>query len=298
MSSELKLEVSGIEIEQYLSFAHKTELKQINSESGPIQISPTVTATSQTESREIELVVDILTSEKQKIHLDNLLDAHSLQWINSNYDYIVAASRHKSEAGKPALLVHCPGNYGTAEAGGQPKSLAKSSAILQFLLFRGLKLFKEKHLFDFPIDLEVTHHGPTELTPPIAFIELGSSDNEYNNPTGGLIIAKSIILAALTLATEPKASSFGLIVCLGFGGMHYAGNFSKKFDEGFAFSHIVSKYHIAEINKQMIEKMIEKSLEPPQLFVIDWKSLKSEEKHDLTTILKELNLPIARSSNL
>ncbi len=242
--------------------------------------------------------MDILTTDKPKINIDNVLDPASLHFINENYDFIIAASRHKSEAGKPALLVHCPGNYGAAEAGGKPKALAKSSAILQFLLFRGLKLFKEKHTFDFPIDLEVSHHGPTELLPPIAFIELGSSENEYNNPTGALIIAKSILLTSLAIATEPKASSFGLVVCLGFGGMHYAGNFSKKLDEGFAFSHIVSKYHIAEINKQMVEKMIEKSLETPKLFVIDWKSLKSEEKNKLLTILKELNLPIVRSSNL
>lgn len=298
-SVEQALELTAQEFKQHPINNVDPEIKkQINSESGPISLDSAEGLLEFQDNMQITLNLDIISTDHSKIHLDTDLEKADLDFLNENYDFLIAASQHKSEAGQPALLVHCPGNFEAADAGGFPGKISMSCAVLQNFLYNNLILFNDKHNFNFPVDLEVTHHGPSIMKPPIVFIELGSSDKEYDDPVGGLVVAKSIILGSLMISSKPKGSNFGLIVCLGFGGMHYAANFSKRLETGFAFSHICSKHHVDNLTKEMVEQMVARTIEKPALCVLDWKSMKSAQKQKIISILQELNLPIARSSNL
>ena len=61
------------------------------------------------------------------IHLDDL----KLAGTDIIFDYIIIASRHRSQSSRPALLVHTTGNWGNdAEYGGNPRELSQASAFL------------------------------------------------------------------------------------------------------------------------------------------------------------------------
>ena len=79
---------------------------------------------------------DVYIIEEDSIHaedVDKQVDA----------DFIIFATRHKSEAGTPSLSVHAPGNWHKAEAGGQPEKICPTSAQALKFLFQQLTIVQE-----------------------------------------------------------------------------------------------------------------------------------------------------------
>ena len=64
----------------------------------------------------------------------------------------------------------------------------------------------------YDVTLEVTHHGPTELSVPSLYAEIGSTETQWKDPEAGEVVAKAIL--AVSLEKVPAG--------LGFGGGHYA----------------------------------------------------------------------------
>ena len=228
------------------------------------------------------------------IHLDDL----KLVGTDINFDYIIIASRHRSQTSRPALLVHTTGNWGNdAEYGGNPRELSQASALLRKSGFLSLIFNAQKvNLEEFAIDVEVTHHGPSVLMKPLIFIELGSSEKEWKNKAAAEVVANSIFDTIL------KFLQFHLNgdqeIGLGFGGTHYAPNFSRLEQEhNIAFSFICPKYFIKDLNNLMIDQMIENTIEKIDYFVIDWKGTNSEEKQHLMNILKEYDIPVRKTKD-
>ena len=60
---------------------------------------------------------DFYLVDKEIIYTENL----DLEKINQ-YDFIIFASKHKSEKGQKALTVHAPGNFRSNEFGGEKRS--------------------------------------------------------------------------------------------------------------------------------------------------------------------------------
>ncbi|MDD5025155.1 MAG: D-aminoacyl-tRNA deacylase, partial [Methanoregula sp.] len=97
-------------------------------------------------------------------------------------DVVIFLSRHSSVNPTPVLTVHVTGNFGNAELGGTPRTLAPAAPAMMQATLRALA----RHCPDgYRVSYEVTHHGPTGLTHPSFFVEIGSTENEWNDPVAG-----------------------------------------------------------------------------------------------------------------
>ncbi len=102
-------------------------------------------------------------------HIDTQIDA----------DVLIFLSRHYSANPVPVLTVHVTGNFGTAEVGGTPRTLAPAAPAMMQATLRALR----KHCPEgYRVSYEVTHHGPTGLSHPSFFVEIGSTEKEWTDP--------------------------------------------------------------------------------------------------------------------
>ena len=220
----------------------------------------------------------------------------------------IFASRHKSESAKPALLAHVTGNWtDDADLGGNPREICIASANLlrkAYLLLLEEKKKKTEELSDFSVNVEVTHHGPTNLKYPLLFVELGSNETYWNNEPGAYAIGRVI----LRLVSYLKQNNFDidlpskelLGVGIGFGGPHYASTFDRALRSiPIAFSHIMPKYAVEKVSKEIVSAMITRTIEKISWFILDWKGLNRAQKDVLIPILETFDsIPIRRAKRM
>jgi len=211
---------------------------------------------------------------------------------------ILFASRHASQTARPAFLSHVTGNWGNeADFGGNSRELNNASALLFKAGFLSLsEQYERSNLKHFELDIEVTHHGPTTLKRPILFMELGSSKDDWIINDAGKVVSNAIIEAIFKYINFTKIKNQKIGV--GFGGMHYAPQFKKLvLETNIALSHICPKYHIKELNNDLIAQIINKTMEKIDFFIIDWKGINSEEKKHLIPMLETFNIPIKKTKD-
>ncbi|MFW9826352.1 MAG: D-aminoacyl-tRNA deacylase [Candidatus Thorarchaeota archaeon] len=230
-----------------------------------------------------------------------LIFLNDLKLENSklNPDYLIFASRHTSKTARPAFLVHTTGNWSkNADFGGAPQELSKTSALLHKAAF--ISLIEQVYpptLNKFAIDIEVTHHGPTNLNKPLIFTELGSSKEEWKINDAGELLSNSIINTIQKFINYKE--DFNQIIALGFGGTHYAPNFQRLIiNKDIAMSFICPKYYIRELNEILIRKMIKNTSERVDYFLIDWKGTNSIDREHLIPILENFNVPIKKTKDM
>ena len=134
--------------------------------------------------------IKIIHSEKDGVesnHLDSAIDSK----------LYIFASRHRAASETPALLIHPTGNWSNITLAGRENELSYTSSRV---LKSGLKKLQEKkekfNLENFKVDMEVTHHGPTELRTPLVFMELGSSEQFWIHEEGASAVGEAIIETA------------------------------------------------------------------------------------------------------
>jgi len=202
---------------------------------------------------------------------------------------IIFASRHAAESGIPAFLAHTPGNW-TDEAlyGGRPRSVCIAMPIHLAKVVRVLERAREEEGFsDWRCGLEVTHHGPYLERTPAMFVELGSTYKEWRNDKAAEVVAQAI---AETLNVSEDGP-----VAVGFGGPHYAPQFSEVvLTEELAVSHIVPKYAFPKVSARELRLAIERSVVRPSVALIDWKSLKSHERQMVVEVCNEAGLHVRK----
>ncbi|MCU4741890.1 D-aminoacyl-tRNA deacylase [Natronoglomus mannanivorans] len=131
-------------------------------------------------------------------------------------DLLVFASRHAGDTG--ALLTgHFTGNFGPAEFGGENEALAEACPNALAVL---REAFEEYAPSEYDVGLECTHHGPTDVGCPSLFAELGSSDEQWDDPAGAEAVARAILALR---GTEPHRET----QLVGFGGNHYVPRFER-----------------------------------------------------------------------
>ncbi len=203
---------------------------------------------------------------------------------------VIFASRHRSESGEPTLTVHAPGNVvNKADFGGRPGSLAWAHPQRMKAALMALKQAKDEFgLTEYSVSLEVTHHGPTELTIPAMFVEIGSSEGQWIDEKAGRAVAKAILAGG----SKPIDSQS----CVGFGGGHYATKHTKiTLEEDIAIGHIFSKYaFIAGFEPYLIEASFKKTYGGCRLASIDWKGIRGDSRRRLIEVLAELNIEVIR----
>jgi|TARA_Y100000310_G_scaffold256634_1_gene264471 D-aminoacyl-tRNA deacylase len=232
---------------------------------------------------------DFYLIDNEIIHTENL----DLEKINQ-YDFIIFASCHRSEKGGKTLSIHAPGNWRDAELGGIKGKVSKTSAFFQKQIFEKLnKNSKKYHLKDYKLTLECTHHGPL-IDKPCIFIEIGSTENEWNDRKAGFIIAKTISDIIKKFKENPYNE-----IAIGIGGPHYCPNFNKiQLNSNIALSHIIPSYTLP-ITEEMIKEAIEKTDEEIDFALLDWKGLgKAEHRDRVVRILERLYIRHKKTSDI
>ncbi|MHA1381386.1 MAG: D-aminoacyl-tRNA deacylase [Candidatus Helarchaeota archaeon] len=227
--------------------------------------------------------IDLIITNKKLIYSDHLNCLET--------DLFIFGSKHKSESERPSLLAHPTGNW-TKEAafGGNPKELAIAPAFAIKEAVIELRNQKEKLNLPFDVTMEVSHHGPTNLTKPLVFIELGSNEKHWKNELGAEAVAKTIMKVA--------SSKNRYKTVIGFGGTHYCPNFNRLiFNTDFAASHIAPKYVLDNID-DMINEAIEKTMENVEMAVLDWKGMNSKQKKLVINKLKNIDLKFCKINEL
>lgn len=199
-------------------------------------------------------------------------------------DLIIFISRHASIKPVPVLTVHVTGNYRAAELGGDPGTLTPTSPAMMQAVLRSLA----RHCPEgYQVAYEVTHHGPTGLSIPSFFVEIGSTEKEWTDPVAGRAVAESIL----------TATAINAIPLIGFGGTHYA---VRETDLALstrgAFGHIAHTREVPFISSQMARRMLEQS--GAQAAYIDRKALNREDLNRLVSMLDELSIPRLTGSEI
>lgn len=211
--------------------------------------------------------------------LDNYLDV----------EYYIVLSRHSSKAKIKSLTVHHPGNpTNNAEAGGKPRELSIAFPPMAKKLITLLdKYATEENLKEeYDVTLEVTHHGPTSLSKPIVFIEIGSSPEEWSDERARNLVARVVVDSITNTLPECMPST-------GFGGGHYARKHTKiMLTTNYCLGHIFSKHVIDYIDEEIILQAIKRSKPQSNNIIIEKKGVKSAQRKKIKEIANKLGLSI------
>jgi D-aminoacyl-tRNA deacylase len=201
---------------------------------------------------------------------------------------IIFASRHRSKEEINSLTVHCTGNPSEeARIGGHPKELAVSSPPAMKSILTEMKRLAEEKGLKYNITLEVTHHGPTELSIPSLYAEIGSTETQWKDPEAGEVVAKAILTVSLDKVP----------VAIGFGGGHYAmRQTGLLFETKISFGHNFPKHQLEHVDEALIKQAVEKSSADFAYF--DRKSMKSEDRKRISEILDKLGLSVLKESEI
>jgi D-aminoacyl-tRNA deacylase len=201
---------------------------------------------------------------------------------------IIFASKHRGKEEVNSLTVHCTGNPSEeARLGGRPKELAVSSPPAMKSILKEMKRLAEEKGLKYDVTLEVTHHGPTELSVPSIYTEIGSTEKQWEDLEAGEVAAKAIL--AVSLEEVP--------VALGFGGGHYAmRQTGLLLETDISFGHNFPKYQLDFVDEALIRQAVEKSNADFAYF--DRKSMKSEDRNRISAILEKLGLKVLKESEI
>lgn len=214
----------------------------------------------------------------------------------NQYDFVIFASKHRSESGEKTLSIHAPGNWALtpSKMGGKPGKICPTSAQFLKQAFEKLNQNVEKHyLKDYKVTLECTHHGPL-IEKPCMFIEIGSTETEWKDRRAGFVIAHTI----KQIIEEFKPNPYNEIA-IGIGGPHYCPNFNKiQLNSNIAISHIIPSY-VLPLKEEMIKEAIEKTKEEIDLAILDWKGIKNAGiRKQITETLDKFYIRYERTSHI
>jgi len=235
-----------------------------------------------------------MKKEKEIFHSDHfdllIIDtpAISADWLEEKYQYdgFVFLSKHAAESGVLALTCHSTGNFSEAKFGGNDKEVAIPYPDLQKLYLQ--KLWEHKDDFaEFQITIEATHHGPTFLSKPVIFIEIGTTEKQWNDVTLCESVAK-IVLEVM----KNKNKTHPFAIC--FGGTHYPGKFTSMLLEGkYALGTVIPKHALEFLDHNIFSHILQRN-QGATVALLDEKGLGSNKQKILdllsSTKLEVINL--------
>jgi D-aminoacyl-tRNA deacylase len=213
--------------------------------------------------------------------------AISADWIEEKYQYdsYVFLSKHASESGTLALTCHSTGNFSEAQFGGFPRQIAIPHPHLQKSYMKHLWT-KRNNFPKFEITIEATHHGPTALNKPTLFIEIGTTQKEWNDKKLCENVAKIIIEE---ICKEPEKHK----VAICFGGTHYPKKFNKELIEGeFALGTVVPKHALDNLDDTLFSHILDRNKEAKYVLV-DWRGL-GQNKQKIVNLIQTTDLEMIK----
>jgi len=213
--------------------------------------------------------------------------AISADWIEEKYQYdsYVFLSKHASESGTLALTCHSTGNFSEAQFGGLPRQIAIPHPHLQKSYMKHL-WEKRNNFSKFEITIEATHHGPTALNKPALFIEIGTTQKEWNDKNLCENVAKIIVEE---VCKEPEKHK----VAICFGGTHYPQKFNKELIEGeFALGTIVPKHALDNLDDILFSHILDRNREA-KYALVDWRGL-GKNKQKVVNLIQNTDLEMIK----
>ena len=202
----------------------------------------------------------------------------------------IFVSKHVSSSGRAALTVHATGNL-TREAkfGGYPEEVSHVDPSMIRRALRALKEGTVRAGVQIDVTMEATHHGPTNLSMPVCFVEIGSGEKEWADPVLGEVAANAV-MSALARAEE------SLPTAVGFGGTHYSAKHTRICTEGdYAIGHLVSSHSFdGGVSERVIGDSFSKTTGSCNTAIVDWKGLHSDDRRKLIASLEAAGRDIVR----
>ena len=209
--------------------------------------------------------------------------------IPSDVSTAIFVSKHVSSSARPALTVHATGNL-TKEAkfGGNPEEVSYVNPSITRRALRALKEGAGQAGVQIEVTMEATHHGPTSLSMPVCFVEIGSGEKEWADPVLGEIAANAVMSAIDVEETPPTA--------VGFGGTHYSAKHTHICMEGnYAIGHLVSSHSFdGGVSERVITDTFSKTTGSCNTAIVDWKGLHSNDRRKLVASLEAAGREIVR----
>ncbi len=210
--------------------------------------------------------------------------------IPSDVVTTIFVSKHASTSGRAALTVHTTGNL-TKEAkfGGNPEEVSHVDPSIIRRILKALKAGVSQAGIQIEVTMEATHHGPTNLSMPVCFVEIGSGESEWKDPVLGGIAANAVMSAIANVEeTRPTA--------VGFGGTHYSAKHTSICMEGdYAIGHLVSSHSFdGGVSERVISDTFSKTTGSCNTAIVDWKGLHSSDRRKLIASLEAAGREIVR----
>jgi D-aminoacyl-tRNA deacylase len=210
--------------------------------------------------------------------------------IPSDVAAAIFVSKHVSSSGRAALTVHTTGNL-TKEAkfGGNPEEVSHVDPSIIRHTLNALKSGVSHAGVQIDVTMEATHHGPTNLSMPVCFVEIGSGEKEWTDPVLGEIAADAVISAIEKIGeTYPTA--------VGFGGTHYSAKHTRICMDGdYAIGHLVSSHSFdGGVSERVIGNTFNKTTGSCNTAIVDWKGLHSNDRRKLIASLEAAGREIVR----
>jgi len=181
-------------------------------------------------------------------------------------DLLVFASRHAGETDE-LLTAHHTGNFGPADYGGDPGAFARTCPNAQR---RVLTALRDHAPPDYEVGMECTHHGPTAVGVPSMFVEVGSAEEQWDDPAAARAVANAILDLQGVPADAPAengddADDGTRRQVVGFGGGHYAPRFERIAREtDWAVGHVAADWGLDAMgdpgeNRAVLERVFTES---------------------------------------
>ena len=195
--------------------------------------------------------------------------AVSAGWIGGSYEYdgYVFLSRHAAASGRLALTCHSLGNFAGAPLGGRPREVGVPHPQLQ-KAYMGALAARAGSFEGFHITIEATHHGPTELDRPAAFVEVGTTERQWND--------EALCGAVADVLHGCMGGGGDAPVAICFGGGHYPEKFTKMAVSGrYALGTVVPRRALADVDGEVFAHIVGRN-EGASAALLDWSGMGPE----------------------
>ena len=213
--------------------------------------------------------------------------AISADWLEEKYDYdgFVFLSKHAAESGVLALTCHSTGNFSEAKFGGNDRQIAVPHPYLQKAYLQTLKK-NQSQFSEFQITIEATHHGPTALTKPCLFIEIGTTEKQWND----VLLCNSVASLVHQVMTQPVKES-PVAIC--FGGTHYPSKFTNELLDGtYSLGTVIPKHALDNLDEGLFSHIIAQN-SIAKTALLDWGGLGSN-KQKVLNFLESTKLEVIK----
>ena len=211
----------------------------------------------------------------------------SADWLEEKFDYdgYIFLSKHAAESGVLALTCHNTGNFSDAKFGGHNRQVSIPHPYIQKSYIQNL--WNSKHKFpEFQITIEATHHGPTALNKPALFIEIGTTEKEWNDTN----LCNSVGQIIIDVMKEQK-KSYPIAIC--FGGTHYPEKFTNELIHGsHSLGTVIPKHALEQIDQSLFSHIIERNV-GATVALLDWNGM-GKNKQKILGMLESTDLEIIR----